>query len=74
VAVIRAFRQMFPREFRWRTREYEFVSGKPAVDLLAGGPEVREGIDAGASLDALAATWRPAEDAFRAARGRWLLY
>jgi uncharacterized protein YbbC (DUF1343 family) len=74
VAVIRGFRQMFPRDFRWRRRVYEFVSDKPAFDLLAGGPEVREGIDAGASLDALAATWRPAEDEFRARRGRWLLY
>jgi uncharacterized protein YbbC (DUF1343 family) len=74
VAVIRAFRHMFPRDFRWRTRVYEFVSDKPAIDLLTGGPEVREGIDAGASLDALAATWRPAEDDFRAKRARWLLY
>jgi uncharacterized protein YbbC (DUF1343 family) len=74
VAVIRAFRHMFPSVFRWRTREYEFVTGKPAIDLLAGGPEIREGIDAGVSLDALAATWRGAEDDFRARRGRWLLY
>jgi uncharacterized protein YbbC (DUF1343 family) len=74
VAVLRAFRHMFPDDFRWRTREYEFVSHKPAVDLLCGGPEVREGIDAGLSLDALAATWRPAEDDFRNRRARWLLY
>jgi uncharacterized protein YbbC (DUF1343 family) len=74
VAVLRAFRALHPDGFRWRTREYEFVADKPAVDLLAGGPALREGIDAGLSLDALAATWRPAEDAFRTARGRWLLY
>ena len=73
VAVLRAFRTMFS-EFRWRTREYEFVADKPAVDLLTGGPEIREGLDAGLSLDALAATWRQAEDAFRARRARWLLY
>jgi uncharacterized protein YbbC (DUF1343 family) len=74
VAVIRAFRHMFPDAFRWRTREYEFVADKPAIDLLAGGPALREGIDAGLGLDALAADWRPAEDDFRARRGRWLLY
>jgi uncharacterized protein YbbC (DUF1343 family) len=74
VAVIRAFRHMFPAEFRWRTREYEFVADKPAIDLLAGGPELRQGIDSGLPLDALVAAWRPAEDEFRARRGRWLLY
>src|SRR5262249_44333345 len=74
VAVIRAFRTLFPDQFRWRTREYEFVAHKPAIDLLAGGPALREGIDAGLSLDALAAEWRPAEEEFRAKRSRWLLY
>jgi uncharacterized protein YbbC (DUF1343 family) len=74
VAVLRAFRHMWPDAFRWRTREYEFVADKPAIDLLAGGPELREGIDAGLGLEALAATWRPAEQAFREQRARWLLY
>jgi uncharacterized protein YbbC (DUF1343 family) len=74
VAVVRAFRAMFPTAFRWRTRPYEFVADKPAIDLLAGGPALRTGIDAGLGLDALAAAWRPAEDAFRARRDRWLLY
>jgi len=74
VAVLRAFRSLFPEQFRWRTREYEFVAHKPAIDLLAGGPALREGIDAGLSLDALAADWRPAEEEFRAKRSRWLLY
>jgi uncharacterized protein YbbC (DUF1343 family) len=74
VAVLRGFRHMFPDDFAWRTREYEFVADHPAIDLLTGGPEVREGIDAGLSLEAIAATWRPAEEAFRARRGRWLLY
>ena len=74
VAVVRAFKQQFPDKFRWRTREYEFVGDKPALDLLAGGPELREGIDAGAALDALAAAWRPAEEDFARRRGAWLLY
>jgi uncharacterized protein YbbC (DUF1343 family) len=74
VAVMRAFRKMFGSAMRWRTKEYEFVNDKPAIDLLCGGPEIREGIDAGASLADLAATWRPAEDAFRDQRTRWMMY
>ena len=72
--MLRAFRARFPGQFRWRERPYEFVSGKPAIDLLTGSPAVREGIDAGLSLDALAATWRPAEQEFTRRRGEWLLY
>ncbi len=40
-----------PSEERWRTEEYEFVSDRPAIDLLTGGPEFRMAVDEGASLD-----------------------
>jgi len=36
---------------RWRTEVYEFVSDRPAIDLLTGGPEFRKAVDRGASLD-----------------------
>lgn len=36
---------------RWRTEVYEFVSDRPAIDLLTGGPEFRAAVDRGASLD-----------------------
>ncbi|MGB8222876.1 MAG: DUF1343 domain-containing protein [Polyangiales bacterium] len=36
---------------RWRTETYEFVSDRPAIDLLTGGPEFRTAVDAGASID-----------------------
>lgn len=36
---------------RWRTEAYEFVSDRPAIDLLTGGSEFRSAIDRGASLD-----------------------
>src|SRR5262249_46059248 len=74
VAGIRAFRTLFLDQFRWRTREYEFAPHPPATDPPAGGPALREGTDAGLSLDALAADWWPAEEEFRARRSRWLLY
>ncbi len=40
-----------PAEARWRTEAYEFVSDRPAIDLLTGGPEFRTAIDQGASFD-----------------------
>ncbi|HEU5055865.1 MAG TPA: DUF1343 domain-containing protein [Kofleriaceae bacterium] len=74
VAFLRAVHSLWPDEFAWRTRAYEFVDTIPAIDLLAGSPALREGIDRGASLSELAATWAAEEDAFRAARAAWLLY
>jgi uncharacterized protein YbbC (DUF1343 family) len=40
-----------PSEERWRTEPYEFVSDRPAIDLLTGGPEFRASVDAGVSVD-----------------------
>jgi uncharacterized protein YbbC (DUF1343 family) len=74
VAVLREFRQRFATQFKWRTRVYEFVADKPAVDLLCGGPEVREAIDAGVPVPAIAETWRAAERDFREKREPWLIY
>ena len=58
----------------WRTRAYEFVDTIPAIDLLAGSATLREGIEAGASLDDLAARWPRDEGEWRAERQGYLLY
>ena len=44
-----------PVEERWRTEVYEFVSDRPAIDLLTGGSEFRATVEQGASLDDLLA-------------------
>jgi uncharacterized protein YbbC (DUF1343 family) len=74
VAFLREIRMRWPEHFAWRTKAYEFVDDIPAIDLLAGSALVRQGIDAGAALADLAATWAGAEAAFRDQRGAWLLY
>jgi uncharacterized protein YbbC (DUF1343 family) len=58
----------------WRAKAYEFVDRIPAIDLLAGGPWLREGIDAGAPIDDLAARWPRDEGAFLEERAGYLLY
>jgi uncharacterized protein YbbC (DUF1343 family) len=74
VAILRALRGLVGKSFRWRTEKYEFVSDRPAIDLLTGGDAIRKGIEAGASLDDLRATWQSAEDAFAERRRGSLLY
>ena len=58
---------------RWRTEEYEFVTDRPAIDLLTGGPEFREAVDAGEPLDdVLARDARGAAEFDGARRTAWL--
>jgi uncharacterized protein YbbC (DUF1343 family) len=74
VRLIARARSLAPDAFRWRTERYEFVDTIPAIDLLTGGPEVRETIDRGGDLDALLAEDRRRAEAFRATRAPFLLY
>lgn len=74
VAFLKACYDQSPASFRWRNKAYEFVEDIPAIDLLAGGDAIRTGIEAGASLDDLAARWPRDEGDFAAERADYLLY
>jgi uncharacterized protein YbbC (DUF1343 family) len=76
VGLVRALWQLggAARELRWRTEPYEFVADRPAIDLLAGGAWLREGIEAGASLEELCRAWPREEDAFCRRREAVSLY
>jgi uncharacterized protein YbbC (DUF1343 family) len=50
IALLAAARRLAPDGFRWRAEPYEFVADPPAIDLLTGSDDVRRGIEAGASL------------------------
>ena len=69
---LRALRPDYPL---WRDFEYEYERGRLAIDLINGGPQLREWVDnpsAGvADLEAVAA---PDEAAWRAERAAVLLY
>jgi uncharacterized protein YbbC (DUF1343 family) len=74
VAFVKACRDLDPARFRWREKAYEFVDAIPAIDLLAGNAALREGIEAGASLDDLVARWPRDEGSFLEERAQYLLY
>jgi uncharacterized protein YbbC (DUF1343 family) len=61
-------------QFAWRITPYEFVSDRPAIDLLTGGPELRQFVDANQSLDAWLAHDDRAAQSFEQTRRQWLLY
>jgi len=71
---IAAIRNAAPSDFAFRTEPYEYVSDRPAIDLLTGGPEFRAVCDRTDALeDYLAAQDEPVR-AFAQRREGWLLY
>jgi uncharacterized protein YbbC (DUF1343 family) len=72
--LIAAAARLAPEAFAFRTDTYEFVSDRPALDLLVGGPELRACIEAQAPIDDWLADDAQAAAAFQAARAPYLLY
>ena len=66
VHALAALARVAPDAFGWRTHAYEFVTDRPAIDLLWGSPALREAIDARAAVgpllaaaEAEAGAWSP---------------
>lgn len=60
--------------FRFRTETYEYVSDRPAIDLLTGGPEFRQCVEGNGDLEAVLYAEEHGARAFRELRRPWLLY
>jgi len=53
VHVLDACRRASPEAWTWRTDAYEFVTDRPAIDLLWGSTALRDTIDKGTAVDRL---------------------
>jgi uncharacterized protein YbbC (DUF1343 family) len=60
--------------FAFRTEPYEYVSDRPAIDLLTGGPEFRSAYESRSALDDLFVFYGQGLAAFEPLRREWLLY
>jgi uncharacterized protein YbbC (DUF1343 family) len=74
VELLDEIHRLDPEHFAWREKPYEFVSDRPAIDLLTGGPECREAIESGEGLQDWIASWAADEREFREERREILLY
>jgi uncharacterized protein YbbC (DUF1343 family) len=76
VELLRGVARVAPRQLAWRRAAYEFVTDRPAIDLLTGGPECRAALadGGGEALDAWMETWAAGEASFRQERRDVLLY
>jgi uncharacterized protein YbbC (DUF1343 family) len=72
--MIAAAQQLSQGQFAWRTTPYEFVSDRPAIDLLTGGPEFREAVDRAADLEHVLEQERVGAQGFEQSRKSFLLY
>lgn len=73
IRMLAAVLPSLPPGSRWRTEEYEFVSDRPAIDLLTGGPELRTAIDEAEAVDeVLAREARGAAEFDGQRRAAWL--
>jgi uncharacterized protein YbbC (DUF1343 family) len=74
LSLLAAARRQVPAGFAWRTEAYEFVSDRPAIDLLAGSPRWRETLEAGGTAADISAAWPDREAAWLEERRDVLLY
>jgi len=74
VELLAAVRERFPEAFGWRRDPYEFVSDRPAIDLLAGSCELRRALDAGSDPSFWLQSWSADEELFREQRRDILIY
>lgn len=51
VYLLKAVASLWPESFRWRKEPYEFETGRLAIDLLAGGSWLREGVEGARDLE-----------------------
>jgi uncharacterized protein YbbC (DUF1343 family) len=71
----KAIRRLYPDYPLWRDFPYEYVTDKLAIDVINGGPGLREWVDDPASMPAdLEALAGPDEAAWRGVRAPYLLY
>lgn len=69
-----AAKELLGPEFAWRPDPYEFIDEIPAIDLLTGGSEFREALDAERSIDEVLAAEGEGAALFADERGAWLRY
>ncbi len=78
LAVICTLAAEFPDQFAWRTEPYEFVSDRPAIDLLYGHNGLREHLESGQEVlgreEPRMEDWVEDQQAFEKTRREFLLY
>jgi uncharacterized protein YbbC (DUF1343 family) len=74
VAMVKLAFDMYPDQFRWKEPPYEYVYDKNPFDVIAGTNKIREAIEQGLELDAIAETWKQPLLEFKQLSESFLIY
>jgi len=74
IALIKAFHDLYPYDFRWQTPPYEYVHDRLPFNVIAGTTSLREQVESGVSVEEIAASWKAGEEEFAERRKPYLLY
>jgi uncharacterized protein YbbC (DUF1343 family) len=74
VALLEAFRDEGPGQFRWKDPPYEYEYERNPFDVLAGSPVLREQIESGLPAADIARSWETPVREFAQLREKFLLY
>ena len=56
-AILKTIFDLYPNNFAWRDKPYEFVTNIPAIDLLSGSGMLRKQLESGAALNKIGKNW-----------------
>lgn len=74
IAILKTIIDLYPNDFAWREKPYEFVTDIPAIDLLSGDKTLRKNLEAHASLEVIQKGWNQELDEFKKKRDQHLFY
>ncbi|HKX26361.1 MAG TPA: DUF1343 domain-containing protein [Blastocatellia bacterium] len=74
IAVIKLIRDLDSKNFQWQAPPYEYVYDRLPFDVIAGTSKLREQIESGESVEAIAASWKAGEKVFLERRAPYLIY
>ena len=74
VAIVKIARDMYPNDFDWKQPPYEYEYDRNPFDVIAGTTKLRQQIEGGESLAAIAESWKPGVEEFSRLREQFFLY
>ncbi len=74
LAILKALKELYPQEFRWREKPYEFVQEIPAIDLLTGSADFRKMIEQARPWKEIVGNYENGKKEFLRKRKEYLIY
>ncbi len=74
LAILKALHDLYPEEFKWREKPYEFVADIPAIDLLTGSSRFRKALESGKPWKEIVGFYEEGKKGFLNKRKQYILY